>query len=62
MKKFDYPAAVAELERIADKVEDPKTSFDDIKGLIERSQKLVDGCGKYLRTVRETLEEDAKEL
>ena len=62
MKKFDYPAAVAELERIADQVEDPQTSFDDLRGLVERSQKLVDGCRKYLRTVRETLEEDAKDL
>jgi DNA mismatch repair protein MutS len=55
-------AAVAELERIADQVEDPQTSFDDIRGLVERSQKLVDGCRKYLLTVRETLEEDAKDL
>ena len=53
---------MAELERIADQVEDPQTSFDDIRGLVERSQKLVDGCRKYLRTVRETLEEDANDL
>ena len=53
---------MAELERIADQVEDPQTSFDDIRGLVERSHKLVDECRKYLRTVRETLEDDAKDL
>ena len=33
-KKFVYAKAMAELEQIASKVEDPITSFDDIAGLV----------------------------
>jgi len=56
-EKFDYAAATAELERIAAKIEDPQTSLDDIGALVKRSQELVDRCRKYLRTVRESIEE-----
>lgn len=55
-KKFDYAKAMAELEQIAAKVEDPKTSLDDIAGLVKRSQELIKGCRDYLRSVRENME------
>ena len=55
-KKFDYSAAMAELEKIAAKVEDSKTSLDDIAGLVHRSQELVQQCRDYLRGVRENIE------
>ncbi|MCQ2146029.1 MAG: exodeoxyribonuclease VII small subunit [Bacteroidales bacterium] len=53
---FDYPKAVAELEKIAVTVEDPKTSLDEIDALMKRSKELVAACREYLRSVRETVE------
>lgn len=58
MEKFDYARAMAELEGIAAKVEDPKTSLDDIGALVKRSSKLVKSCREYLRTVREDIEKE----
>ena len=42
--KFDYDKALAELEAIAARVEDPATPLDDIGSLVERSKVLVKGC------------------
>lgn len=50
---FDYAAAVAELEKIAQTVENPQTSIDDIDGYIRRSEKLIADCRAWLRGVRE---------
>ncbi len=58
-EKFDYAKAMAELEGIAAKVEDPKTSLDDIGVLVSRSKKLIEQCRNYLRSVRESIEEEA---
>lgn len=58
MEKFDYARAMAELEQIAARVEDPKTSLDDIGALVKRSQELAATCREYLRTVRETIEKE----
>ncbi|MBR4756946.1 MAG: exodeoxyribonuclease VII small subunit [Bacteroidales bacterium] len=58
-EKFDYGKAMAELEAIAAKVEDPKTSLDDIGALVSRSKDLIGQCRDYLRTVRESIEEEA---
>lgn len=52
-ENFDYGKAMAELEQIAAKVEDPSTALDDIDKLIKRSAELVDACRNYLRTTRE---------
>ena len=60
-EKFDYTAAMAELEAIARKVEDPATSLDDIGGLVNRSKVLVAACRAYLRTVRESIEKEEEE-
>lgn len=59
-KIFDYTKAVAELDEIAAKVEDPATSLDDIGALVKRSKELIEACRKYLRTVRDSIE-DGKE-
>lgn len=56
MKKFDYAAALKELEKIAVKVEDPSTGIDDIDKCIRRSDELIAGCREYLRTAREKLD------
>lgn len=56
MEKFDYKAAIAELEAIAAKVEDPSTGLEDIDSYIKRSDVLIAKCREYLRTVRETVE------
>lgn len=58
-EKFDYSKAMAELESIAAKVEDPKTSLDDIGALVKRSKELISSCRDYLRTVRETVEKES---
>lgn len=58
-KKFDYAAAMAELEAIAAKVGDPATGLEDIDKLIGRSKELADACRAYLRGAREKLAETA---
>ena len=55
-QEFDYTKAMARLEEIAAKVEDPGTSLDDIAGLVKESGELIKGCRGYLRTVRESVE------
>ena len=56
MKDFDYNEAVAELEKIAARVEDPATGLDEIERLIKQSDELIGRCREYLRTVRQTTE------
>ena len=51
---FDYNEAVAELEKIAARVEDPATGLDEIDRCIKRSDELIGRCREYLRTVRQT--------
>lgn len=55
--KFDYAKATEELESIARKVEDPEFSLDDIDKYVSRSMFLIENCRKYLRTVREKIDE-----
>ena len=55
-KDFDYAKAVAELEEMAAKVEDPQTGIGDIDKYIRRSEELIGACRDYLRGVREILE------
>lgn len=56
MEKFDYSKAMAELEQIAARVEDPSTGLDDIDKYIKRSEELITGCREYLRSAREKIE------
>lgn len=56
MEKFDYPAAIAALEEILAKVEDPATSLDDIDALIAKADKISRRCREYLRSARESIE------
>jgi len=56
MEGFDYAKAMAELEQIAARVEDPATGLDDIDKYIKRSAELIEGCRKYLRTAHEKIE------
>ena len=56
--KFDYAKAMAELEGIASKIEDPKTSLDDIGALVTRSKELIEKCRNYLRSVRESIDKE----
>ncbi|MBP5217717.1 MAG: exodeoxyribonuclease VII small subunit [Bacteroidales bacterium] len=59
-EKFDYTKAVAELDGIAARIEDPQTSLDDIGALVSRSKVLLKQCREYLRSVRESIEEEAE--
>lgn len=54
--KFNYAEAVMELERLAEKVEDPSTGIDDIDAYIKRSDELVGSCRAYLRGMRERVD------
>ena len=56
MKEFDYSEAIAELEAIAAKVEDPQTGIDDIDRYMKRTEVLVEACRAYLRGAREKLD------
>ena len=60
-EKFNYAEAMAELESIAAKVEDPKTAMEDIGALVSRSKDLLKACRDYLRTVREDVEKAGEE-
>ncbi len=55
-EKFDYAKAVAELEEIAGKVENPETKLDDVDVLVGRSKELVKACRAYLRGVQEKID------
>lgn len=54
--KFDYAKAIAELDAIAAKVENPETRLEDIDALIARSKVLLDACRNYLRTVKDKID------
>ena len=60
-QKFDYAKAIAELEAIAAKVENPETKLDDIDALINRSKELLKECREYLRTVKDKIDSLDKE-
>lgn len=56
-ENFDYGKALAELEKIAQKVEDPSTGIDEIGKLISSSDKLIADCREYLRSTRDSLKQ-----
>ena len=55
-ERFDYAKAMAELDEIAKKVEDPATSLDEIDTLISRSKELIKSCRAYLMAVKEKID------
>lgn len=56
MEKFDYTKAVEELEAIAVRVEDPKTSLEEIDSCLKRSRELITQCREYLRLSKESID------
>ncbi len=56
MEDFDYRKAVAALEEMAEKVEDPSTGLDDIDRYVNQSEELIAKCRAYLRTVRDKVD------
>lgn len=60
-EKFDYAKAIAELDEIAAKVENPETKLDDIDALVGRSKELLKQCREYLRGVKEKIDSLDKE-
>ena len=56
MEKFDYAKAVATLEEILAKVEDPATGIDDIDKYVRQAEDLTARCREYLRSVREKVD------
>ncbi len=59
-KKFDYSEAMASLEKIAAKVEDPSTKFEEIGPLVRKSAELIAACRAYLRGVRDEINSAAE--
>lgn len=57
MNTFDYQKAMAELEKIAEKVGDPSTGLDDIDKYVKRTTELITSCRAYLRSVRDKVNE-----
>lgn len=57
MKKFDYAKAIAALEEIAKKVEDPTTGVEEVDKYITETEKLVKECREYLRTIRDKVDD-----
>lgn len=55
--EFDYKKAMEELERTAEKVEDPSTGLEEIDACIKRSAELIKACREYLRGAKDKLEE-----
>lgn len=60
-QEFDYAKAIAELEEIAAKVEQPETKLDDIDALVARSKVLLEQCRQYLRSVKDRIDSLEKE-
>lgn len=58
---FDYAKAMAELEEIAKKVENPETKLEEIDALVARSKELIASCREYLRKEKETIDSLDKE-
>ena len=58
---FDYAKAIAELDQIAAKVENPETKLDDIDARVGRSKELLGQCREYLRTVKDKIDSLDKE-
>ncbi len=56
MEKFDYNQAVATLEEILTKVEDPATGVDQIDQYVKQATALTQRCREYLRGVREQID------
>ena len=56
MDKFDYKEAVATLEQLLAKVEDPATGVDDIDKYVRQAEELTSRCREYLRGVREKVD------
>ncbi len=54
--KFDYAKAIAQLEEIAAKVENPETKLEDIDALVGRSKELLKECREYLRSVKDKID------
>ena len=52
MEEFDYDKAIAALEALAAKVEDPSTGLGDIDAYVKEAARLTDQCRAYLRGVR----------
>ena len=54
-EQFDYTKAVARLEEIAQKVEDPQTGLGEMDKYLAESEELITKCREYLRSAREKL-------
>ena len=54
-EKFDYSKAIAELEEIAKKVEQPETGLDDFDSMVSGSMAILMLCRDFLKCVKEII-------
>lgn len=52
MPKFDYNAAVARIESLVEKMEDPKTGVEPAEKMSAEARELLAKCRAYLREER----------
>ncbi|MBQ9185784.1 MAG: exodeoxyribonuclease VII small subunit [Bacteroidales bacterium] len=60
-QKFDYAKAMAALEKMASDAQDPKTPVEDIGAMVKESKTLVKECRDYLRSLRDTIEDNGED-
>ncbi len=53
MEKVSYNEAVAQLEEIVKKIEDPNVNLNDVEGLVKRATELVAYCKDELKGYQE---------
>ncbi len=56
MEKMSYNEAVAQLEEIVKKIEDPNVNLNEVEGLVKRAVELVEYCKGELKGYEEQFE------
>jgi len=52
MAEFDYNAAVARIEKLAETMEDPQTGVEQAEKMSAEARQLLEKCRAYLRRER----------
>lgn len=55
-----YKEAIAELEELVAKIEDPLTNIEEISSYVKRSLELVNYCQLQLRSYKEEIDKLSK--
>ena len=61
-KPLTYKAALEELEKIVDKIEQESPDVDELTSLVKRAVELTDFCKKKLRSTSEELKNNLEDI